>query len=219
MNLINFIFNNSTYLAVVVVPGRIFVDLGFLPVVMVAVGRAAIPVPPTKFHCGTISGGPWLRIGSKVFGIKVFEVVVLCDSEFASSLVSASVTIDRCSESLIGVLVMLSTDAHGMVSLMTDIGGAGAAAGETLLALPVESSDTGTCIGMRRLRSDVSGKVHCRMALRYDTGTCIGLRWLRSDVSGKASCRMALRYDTGTCISLRWLWSVVSGKVRCRMAL
>jgi hypothetical protein len=141
MNLINFIFNNSTYLAVVVVPGRIFVDLGFLPVVTVAVGRAAIPVPPTKFHCGTISGGPWLRIGSKVFGIKVFEVVALCDSEFASSLVSASVTIDRCSESLIGVLVMLSTDARGMVSLMTDIGGAGAAAGETLPALPVESSD------------------------------------------------------------------------------
>ena len=48
----NFILN-STYLAVVVVPGRILVDLGFLEVA----DRAAAPVPPTKSPWVTLSGG------------------------------------------------------------------------------------------------------------------------------------------------------------------
>jgi len=56
----NFSFN-STYLAVVVVPGRILVDLGFL----VLAGRVAVPVPPTK--------PPW----SNVF----VELAVVCETE------------------------------------------------------------------------------------------------------------------------------------------
>ena len=47
--MINFT-SNSTYLAVVVVPGRILVDFGFLAV-------AVVPVPPTKSPWDTISGG------------------------------------------------------------------------------------------------------------------------------------------------------------------
>jgi hypothetical protein len=108
--------SNSTYLAVVVVPGRILVDFGFL----VVTGRAAAGVvPTTKSLWGTtILGG--LRTGSKVF---------------------AEVAVCECSESSIEVPVMLSTaDAcgPGMVSV-ADISGAG----EVLIILPlaVASSD------------------------------------------------------------------------------